>query len=65
MAGRRVYTSGRQEKLFGHRGYLDFGTTRSVDNQDQVLEAVRNERARRALYANCELAGSAWEYHAA
>lgn len=65
MSGRRVYTSSQREQRFGHYGYIDFGSRRTEDNQEQVLEAVRAERARRDLYMNCELAGSGWEYHAA
>ncbi|KWV92681.1 hypothetical protein [Erythrobacter sp. YT30] len=65
MAARRIYSSGHRDNRFGHYGYLDFGTSRVVDNQEEVLQAVRTERARRDLYMNCELAGSAWEYHAA
>ncbi len=65
MTARRVYTSNHREKRFGHNGYLDFGSSRSVDNQEKVLQAVMAERARRDLYLNCELAGTAWEYHAA
>lgn len=65
MTARRVYTSGQREKKLGHRGYLDFGSSRVVDNQEELLKAVMAERARRDLYMNCELAGYGWEYHAA
>ncbi|MEM6266045.1 MAG: hypothetical protein AAF707_00855 [Pseudomonadota bacterium] len=65
MTAKRVFSAGRREARYGHRQYLDFGSRRTVDNQDEVVEAVLHERARRALYANCELAPSSWDYHVA
>ncbi|MEP5937512.1 MAG: hypothetical protein ABJ239_04235 [Erythrobacter sp.] len=52
MTAYRIFTSGRREDRFGHGTYLDIASsTRTVDNQAQVLSAVRQERARRAMMA--------------
>lgn len=50
MSARRIYTSGRNESRFGHGQYLDvMPTMRSVDNQTEILAAVRRARAEREV----------------
>ena len=52
MTAYRIFTSGRRENRHGHGTYLDIASSmRSTDNQAQVLHAVRQERARRAMMA--------------
>ncbi len=66
MTAHRIFFTGRSEAKTGHGGYLNLVTTsRTVDNQEAVLDAVRAERARRALYADCDRAPLGWENCAA
>lgn len=62
MTALRVYSSGSQRTARGHYQYLNLvPTRRSVDNQVEAVESARVERARRALYAQCERAPYGWE----
>jgi len=62
MTALRVYSSGSQRTARGHYQYLNLApTSRSVDNQIETVESVREERARRSLYAQCERAPYGWE----
>ena len=62
MTAYRIFQSGRRESKAGHQRYVDFqGSSRTVDQQQPVVEAVVRERARRALYANCDRAPFGWE----
>ena len=66
MIAQRVFFTGRREPRKGHAGYLNFGSrSRTVDNQEEVVNAVLQERARRALYASCDRAPLGWEEKAA
>lgn len=62
MTPYRIYASGAVEPKKGHRQHLSPITTfRTVDNQAAIVEAMKRERARRALYLNCDRAPIAWE----
>ena len=62
MTALRVYSSGNQGTARGHYQYLNLVvTSRSVDNQAKAVESLREERARRQLYAQCERAPYGWE----
>ncbi len=62
MTAHRIFASGPREAKYGHGRYLNvITTTRSTDNQEQVVRDVLQERARRALYANCDRAPLGWE----
>ncbi|MBV7259683.1 hypothetical protein [Erythrobacter crassostreae] len=66
MSARRIFASGRRETKFGHGRYLNTITTsRTTDNQEKVVSDVLRERARRALYADCDRAPLGWENAAA
>nr|WP_298926960.1 hypothetical protein [uncultured Erythrobacter sp.] len=66
MSARRIFTSGRREAKFGHGRYLNaVATSRSTDNQEKVVGDMLRERARRALYADCDRAPLDWENAAA
>ncbi|MBV7267495.1 hypothetical protein [Erythrobacter ani] len=62
MTSFRVFAQGPAEQSNGHRSYLTpVGTCRTVDNQELVVSAMLQERARRALYADCDRAPLGWE----
>jgi hypothetical protein len=48
-------------RLPGHRSYSGPASARVTDNQAEMLPLIRAERARRALYADCERAPVGWE----
>ncbi|MEL6528716.1 MAG: hypothetical protein AAGK01_12640 [Pseudomonadota bacterium] len=62
MSVRRISVIGKSEAQFGHKSYLNvIPTSRSIDNQEQVVRDVLRERARRARYADCDRAPLGWE----
>ncbi|MBD2842169.1 hypothetical protein [Erythrobacter rubeus] len=62
MTSIRVFAQCRTEHKNGHRGYLSpSSASRTVDNQEAVVSAMLQERARRALYADCDRAPLGWE----
>ncbi|GMN02841.1 hypothetical protein [Erythrobacter sp. MTPC3] len=66
MTSVRVFAQGRPQHKSGHRGYISpMGSSRTTDNQKTVVNAVLHERARRALYADCDRAPLGWENIAA
>lgn len=66
MTSVRVFAQGRPERKSGHRSYLSpASSSRTTNNQDQVVSDMLRERARRALYADCDRAPLGWENIAA
>ena len=62
MTPYRVFASGQTAPKKGHRQHLSTLTTfRTFDNQAPVVEAMLRERARRALYLNCDRAPISWD----
>ena len=62
MSALRIFKFGTAPEKRGHRGYLNIQTrNRVIDDQERVLSAVRRERAKQALYADCERAPLGWE----
>jgi hypothetical protein len=53
-------TTARKPAMPGHRAYSGPAAARSTSNP-ALVEQVRTERARRALYAGCERAPVGWE----
>ena len=62
MSVLRIFSSGVAPKRRGHLGYLNIQTRNRVnDDQKQVVAALKREKARQALYADCERAPLGWE----
>ena len=62
MSALRILSIGVEPELRGHRSYLNLKPRNWVtDNQDRVVDALLRERAKLALYANCERAPLGWE----
>ena len=62
MSALRILSFGVAPVKRGHRRYLNIQTrNRVTDNQPRVVEALRREKARQALYAGCERAPLGWE----
>ena len=62
MSALRIFSFGVEPERQGHRSYLNIQPrNRVLDNQDQVVNALKRERAKQALYADCERAPLGWE----